>query len=249
MGSPELVEKFLSKPLPNRMMSSASRAITRLVSGLLVGFVGGIATGAVAVVTMYGSLIRLVMTQSSSSPSINALINVFNSLNVLIAIGMGVTIMAALLQYLGFAELSKINSKYSPAKIGALLIPIGSITALPGLYLLINAMKELISTNQINSVPTLGIAQQQPATALIALIPSMILILVGGALSLVGLILLVIGYYRLGEDYGSDLIRIGAILYILAIIPYIGPPLSIAGFILMIIGLLQIRQRPANPPN
>ncbi|MGC8597255.1 MAG: DUF973 family protein [Thermocladium sp.] len=227
-------------------MSSSVRAITRLAIGLLIGLVGGIVTAAVTLIAMYGSLIKL-MTQPGAPPNVNALMAVFNSLTIMIMIGVSITVIAAVIQYLGFAELSSINSRYSTAKIGALLIPVGSIIEVPGIYLFIDAMKELISTNQLNSAPTLGI-MMQPATAVLGmLIPSIILILVGGILSFVGLILIVIGYYRLGEDYGADIVRVGAILYILAIIPYIGPFLSLAGIIMVIIGLFQIRQRPEKP--
>ncbi|KUO93028.1 MAG: DUF973 family protein [Thermocladium sp.] len=224
-------------------MSSSTRAITRLASGLLIGFVGGIVTAAVTLITMYGSLIKL-MIQPSAPLSVSALMAVFNSLTIMLMVGVSITVIAAVIQYLGFAELSSINSRYSTAKIGALLIPVGSIIEVPGIYLFIDTMKELISTNQLNSAPTLGIMMQPITAALSMLIPSIILILVGGILSLVGLILIVIGYYRLGVDYGSDMVRVGAILYILAIIPYVGPFLSLVGIIMMIIGLFQIRQRP-----
>jgi hypothetical protein len=224
-------------------MSSSTRAITRLASGLLIGFVGGIVTAAVTLITMYGSLIKL-MIQPSAPLSVSALMAVFNSLTIMLMVGVSITVIAAVIQYLGFAELSSINSRYSTAKIGALLIPVGSIIEVPGIYLFIDTMKELISTNQLNSAPTLGIMMQPITAALSMLIPSIILILVGGILSLVGLILIVIGYYRLGVDYGSNMVRVGAILYILAIIPYVGPFLSLVGIIMMIIGLFQIRQRP-----
>ena len=224
-------------------MSSSTRAITRLASGLLIGFVGGIVTAAVTLITMYGSLIKL-MIQPSAPLSVSALMAVFNSLTIMLMVGVSITVIAAVIQYLGFAELSSINSRYSTAKIGALLIPVGSIIEVPGIYLFIDTMKELISTNQLNSAPTLGIMMQPITAALSMLIPSIILILVGGILSLVGLILIVIGYYRLVVDYGSDMVRVGAILYILAIIPYVGPFLSLVGIIMMIIGLFQIRQRP-----
>jgi len=224
-------------------MSSSTRAITRLASGLLIGFVGGIVTAAVTLITMYGSLIKL-MIQPSAPLSVSALMAVFNSLTIMLMVGVSITVIAAVIQYLGFAELSSINSRYSTAKIGALLIPVGSIIEVPGIYLFIDTMKELISTNQLNSAPTLGIMMQPITAALSMLIPSIILILVGAILSLVGLILIVIGYYRLVVDYGSDMVRVGAILYILAIIPYVGPFLSLVGIIMMIIGLFQIRQRP-----
>ncbi len=80
-----------------------------------------------------------------------------------------------------------------------MLGPVGSLVALPGLYLLINAVKELAINNQVQpTTPTLAI-QPQPATILSALIPALILALVGGAVSLVGgLVMIAIGYYRLG---------------------------------------------------
>ncbi|GGP21482.1 hypothetical protein GCM10007981_13480 [Thermocladium modestius] len=224
----------------------SKQAVTWLAAGLLINLAFGAGEAVAAFLTVYSSIIRLAI-MGAGAPGVGEVIQLLNEVLVMAIIGIAVSIATAVTQYIGFAGLSRFSSRYSIGKVGAVLGPVGSLVALPGLYLLINAVKELAINNQVQpTTPTLAI-QPQPATILSALIPALILALVGGAVSLVGLVMIAIGYYRLGEEHGSDLVRVGAILYILVLIPYAGPVLSLIGFILLIVGVLEVRRRLAAP--
>lgn len=228
-------------------MDSKRSAVTWLAVGLLINLVFGVGVAIAAFLTVYSSMIGLAIT-GAGAPGAGEVIRLMNEVLVMAIIGIAVNIATAVTQYIGFAGLSRSNPKYSIGKVGAVLGPVGSLVALPGLYLLINAVRELAVNNRVQpTTPTLAM-EPQPAAVLSALIPASILALVGGAVALVGFIMIAIGYYRLGEEHGSDLVRVGAILYILVLIPYAGPVLSIVGFILLIVGVLEIRRRLATPP-
>jgi Protein of unknown function (DUF973) len=137
-----------------------------------------------------------------------------------IAIGLG----ALLLYRRCFTELRPFDARFSTPATLAVVLMIGVLLLLGGLALVFNA---LIAANGC----TIGRSFASPPPCLSDVLGSLLagfgLLLVGAVLALVGAVGVLIGIYRVGDRYGSTLLKVAAILYIFPFVNLVGTILTL----------------------
>ena len=143
---------------------------------------------------------------------------------VVLAIGLALGIVGLLFMRSGFKILQKSNERYSIGTTGTLVEIIGAIIVGVAIVFLIAGVASA------GSITTMG----HQAGAALNILGAIILLVVGGITVFVGAILAMIGFFRVGEAYRSDTIKVGAILYLI---------ITIVGVILLFIGLWDIESK------
>jgi uncharacterized protein DUF973 len=155
---------------------------------------------------------------------------------VILVVSGALTIVQVLLLRAAFHQLAPIDGRFSTSSKLALLLIVGFVLVLVGLIPLTIGAQGISGciTNSTNSTlspncPGLG-----------DLVLGGLVVLVGGILTLVGYIGCIIGIWRFGSRYQTDLFKVGAILLII-------PVLSVVGAILILVGSHSARERLGAP--
>ncbi len=146
-------------------------------------------------------------------------------------IGFAIFLLSFFLERKGFAIISSANESYSIGSVGALLQLIGSAIFLAGIVLIavINLLTigaAVHSLQQPNGASAGYVALT--GTGTMSAIILLVAIFIGGAIIFIGSILAIVGFWRIGASNNSDMIQVGAILYLVV---------NIIGAILLMIGL------------
>ena len=128
-------------------------------------------------------------------------------------IGLVLAILAVFYMRSGFSILARSNSNYKLGATGALLDLIGIILVVLAVIVIFVSLLSLSSASPSSGLSAVGVGIGGSLAALA-------LFGIGGLLAFVGTILLVVGFYRIGSDSNSGIVKAGAILYLL--IPFIG---------------------------
>jgi hypothetical protein len=164
-----------------------------------------------------------VVSSTTSGPSLNL------ELPALLGAFFGVAVVLSLAQILlfrsGFRTLAEVTQEFSTPSTLALVALFGVVIATAGLGLLLVAVFQAIQCTGGGPL-TSACFPAGPLFGGIALLG------VGAVAALVGLIGILIGIWRLGERFGSSLLKAAAILLI---IPY----LSVVGDILILVAATQ----------
>ncbi len=109
---------------------------------------------------------------------------------------------------------------------GSILYSVGIIILLLSLLLLLTELKPFL--------PIRTTTPQIDSTIAGAIVGSLLLILLGGIIVLIGAIFLAIGLYRSGEMFDNIMVRVGGLLHII---------INVVGALLMIIGITHVLDR------
>ena len=133
---------------------------------------------------------------------------------ILFIIVMVLAIVALFFIRSGFSALASNNRKYGIGATGALIELVGAILFIVAVGVII-ASVAAATTGGFGAAIGGGLA-------------GLAFFGIGGILGFVGTIMLVVGFYRIGSDYNSTAVKVGAIFYIL---------FSLIGVILLYVGL------------
>ncbi len=218
---------FLPSPNPSTLAIDRG-ALTYLFWAAILW----LCSGAVSLVLLSSTTYLRVVTVSVTGTSF-----VFEPFFYVIVVVSGAfTIVQVLLLRAAFRQLAPIDSRFSTSSKLALLLIIGFVLVLVGLIPLTIGAQGISGciTNSTNSTlspncPGLG-----------DLVLGGLVVFVGGILTLIGYIGCLIGIWRFGSRYQTDLFKVGAILLII-------PVLSVVGAILVLVGSHSARERLGAP--
>lgn len=169
---------------------------------------------------------------------------IMNAVLVLIVAGSIVGFVEILLMVYGWKTLSEFNnSEYHTPYIGSVMSMIGFFLVMPLSVFMINAIKGAFVSYQVTQTVPLQII----AVALTALIP----IFIGILILLAGYIMMLIGYWRLGSQFNSTLIKAAIILLIITILlsflsrvfPLLPEIFEIISVLLLTVGLYSVSKK------
>ncbi len=170
--------------------------------------------------------------------------NMMNALLVLIVAGTVVGFVELLLMIYGWKNLSEFNSsEYHTPYIGSIMSFIGFLlVAPPGAFMIYSVKGALIYLETSQSVPP-----QILAEALVSAIP----MFVGTLVIFAGYIMVLIGFWRLGSQFNSTIIKTSIILLIISIVlsifstvlPLLPEVLDIVSVILLTVGLYSVSKK------
>ncbi|MCL4379306.1 DUF973 family protein [Candidatus Marsarchaeota archaeon] len=198
-------------------MAIIDSGVEKLRTGVLVSIISGI-IGIAAIVLFYIFIFIAAVSSSTTGHSFGksaAVAITAAAFASLIAVCAGLGFYALLNMRTGFRIMSNSNSKYKTGVLGTTLSLSGLVLATAGVITIIAAYFALSPAN--------------PWT-----VSGFIPAIIGAVVGLVGGLLLIISFYRVGAQYDNSLVQVGAVLMI-----FIG----IIGMILMYIGLLEIGKR------
>ncbi len=135
------------------------------------------------------------------------------------------TIIGLYMLYRGFSILKVLNPQFSLGKTGTVLEMIGMVLVALGTIGLLATVLPLVNLG--NSSAATSLAQSQIG----ALLGLASLVLIAGILLLIGIIMALIGIFRVGSRYDNTVVKVGAILTLF---------LGIVGTILLFIGFTDI---------
>lgn len=140
--------------------------------------------------------------------------------------------ISSILLYMGFGRLTAVNSRLRTGRTGSLLYIVGLLLVLISIFGLLASLLPLLS--QISS------GNPAAVSTLYGLIGLLVLVFIGAILALIGVIMIAIGLYRIGDIFNDTSSKVGGILYFL---------INIVGAILMVIGISSIinKIRGASP--
>jgi len=172
-------------------------------------------------------------TTLSPSDLSNLFQGLFTYMSAVVAVAVVVGLIAIYLLYGAFRRLSRLDSPSfsTPATLTILLMigyAVAGIGAIP-LFLTLSSLLSQIATTQTFN-PFLG-------TMSLGFIAALALLVIGGMLSIVGVIGgEILGLWRVGTRYDSTIVKVGAIFIIIPLLNFVGP-------ILLLIGSLDARKK------
>lgn len=116
------------------------------------------------------------------------------------------TLIGLYMLYSGFGILKELNSEYSVGKTGVTLEIISPILVVLGAIGLLAILLPIVDLG--NSSSTVSVLQPQIG----AIIGIAFLVIIAAIILLVGIIMVLIGIYRVGEQFNNTLVKVGAIL-------------------------------------
>jgi uncharacterized membrane protein len=210
-------------------VADVSDGIRKLRTAMLIYFVAFILI-IIGYVAGFSQVVSSTAALGGSHPS-----TIMLYLGLFIA-GFVISIITLIYMRSGFSILASANSKYGLGKIGALLQMIGAIFFIIAAGLFISSLVAAASTSSTSAIAALG-------TGIAGTFASAGLYAVGAILSFVGVIMLVVAFFRIGSEYNNTAIKVGAIFYIL---------FAVIGVILLYVGLgsaLRQKQQVSVPPS
>jgi len=216
------------------VQSSAAEESSALTKVMLFAIVqlAGVIGGAVGVFYVFSSvfmntnLFTSLPTNPTPAQVATALGPVFQDVTYIIPLALGIEIIGLLLLFLGLRGLGKVDGPRFrvPSVLTALMI-VGLLLVAGGAVPLINSIPNLISQAPSSGTPSAAFMNQ-----LSTLIGYLGIILLGGLLSLIGIIGgLILGLWRVGSRYNQTTIKIGAIFEIIPLLNIVAPILIILG--------------------
>ncbi|MDP8023569.1 MAG: DUF973 family protein [Nitrososphaeria archaeon] len=179
-----------------------------------------------------------------SQMPVSLLNSVINAVIVLIVAGAVVGFVEFTLMLYGWKVLSEFNSsEYHTPYVGSVMSLIGFLLVVPPSAFMINAVKGAIVSYQLS--------QTVPAQILAEVLTASIPIFIGMLILLAGYIMVLIGYWRLGSQFNSTLIKAAIILLIISIVisifstilPLLPGILDIVSVILLTAGLYSVSKK------
>lgn len=158
----------------------------------------------------------------------------FRGLSFVVPLVAVIQVAAVLVLVMALRQLKSTDSRFSTPSSLTIILLVGMLVAVAGAVPLLYALPDLIS--QIASVPGTSVPAGL-STAVASLVAYFLLVMVGGLLSLTGLIGgQILGLWRVGAKYGETLLKLGAIFVVI-------PLLNIVAPVLVIVGAYQARGR------
>ncbi len=190
-----------------------------LAAGIIVvvAFIGTFPYG--YIVGGVGASLGAVSFTSGNFDTLLAYAGIISSVTTVLAIA-GIFML-----YRGFGTLRELDEKFSLGRTGTILEVVGMVMLLVGTIALISIMPSLLA---VANGPTAGSAMQAEFGTILATIA---LIAVAAIITLVGMIFVIIGLFRVGSQFNNSLVEVGAILILF---------LGIIGTILLYLGLTEI---------
>ncbi len=145
---------------------------------------------------------------------------------IILVIGLILGLVALLLMRGGFKTLKKSDPAYGIGVTGTLLEIVGIIFVGIAAVLLIITVAGAASSTASAVFNSVG--------AIAGVFATLGLIIIGGIISFVGVILTMIGFFRIGSKYSNALVQVGAVLYLF---------IAFVGVILLFIGLNEIEKK------
>ena len=180
--------------------------------GSVLGMVGG----------FVGLLPGLLSPASVSAAAASATVYL-----IVLIIGLVVGLIALLLMRSGFKIVRTADTSYGIGVTGTLLEMIGIILIGVAVAILIATLGSAALSGGISGAGGLG-------GALVGVFATIGLIVIGAIIAFVGVILTLVGLFRIGSKYKNALVEIGAVLYLF---------ITFVGVILLYIGLGEIERK------
>lgn len=206
-------------------------AVIALVSfafSMVINFVliGGLSSG-----SFFGGIGALGSASTLTSTTAAASFLRYTAIDLVVTLA--ITFVSVLFLYVGFGELSQVSGSLRTGRTGSMLTLVGLVFVAIAAYYIFSIVIPQISQNTANNVITASQAS--------GILGSLALIGIGGLILLIGVIMLAIGIFRIGDVFDDSLNKAGGILYVL---------INVVGAILIIIGTSSIlgRIRSAPPP-
>lgn len=127
-----------------------------------------------------------------------------DSLRIVVIGVIAIAIVVAMIMRAGFSNLKLVNNTYAIGKTGSLLEIVGLLFLIPGSYLMLSSISTL-------SGAYFSYSSFQSVLSNVEV--SSVLLIIGGALGLVGLVMGATALVRLGVQFGNGTVRAGGVLY------------------------------------
>jgi hypothetical protein len=197
--------------------SNLSIGAGKLRTSMLIYLIGGI----LGIIGSFAGVIPAVTGQSMAAGTSASLPTAYLALTI-VAIIFAIT--ALLFMRSGFKILKGINARYGIGVMGTTLEIIGGILVGIGVILLIGVVLAAYSASTTGSS---AVGYGLSSIGILGLIG------IGAIIAFVGVILTMVGFWRIGSDYNDGTIKVGAILYFI---------INIIGVILLYFGLKELQK-------
>ena len=194
------------------------------LTGLVVGWVGTFVFLGYSLGSMTSASLGPSPTPSQVSAAIGPLLS---RISLLIPLEVAVDIAGVLLLVVAFRQLKGIDGRFSVPSILTILLAVGGALVAAGFVGFFSQLPSLISQSSISSGTTIP---PELTSTLFSFIAYLLVLIVGGILTFVGLIGgQILGLWRLGSKYNETTLKIGAIFAIIPLLNFVAPVLVIVG--------------------